>query len=62
MHRIVGLLPGRQVASGIPAIRRLNGQRRIVAHVALIAARDLSSRRNLVRIRQRKSRRRVIEG
>jgi len=61
VRRIIRLLPGRQMASGIPAVRRLNCQRRIVPHMALVAARDLSGRRNLVRIRQRETGTGVVE-
>jgi len=59
---IVRLLPGRQVALGISAIGRLDGQRGVVAVVALVAAGDLSGRCDLMRIRQRKSGVGVIEG
>ena len=55
VHRIVGLLPGRQMASGISAIIRLNRQRRVVPHMALVATRNLSGRCNLVRVRQRET-------
>jgi len=41
------------MASRIPAVRRLNRQRRIISHMALVAARHLPGRRNLVRVRQR---------
>ena len=61
MRRIVGLLPGRQVATGIPAVRRLNIQRVVVVDVALRASRDLPCRGHLVRIRQREARGAVIE-
>ena len=38
MYRIVGLLPGRQMAAGVPAIGRRDRQRIIVADVAQIAS------------------------
>jgi len=59
---IVRLLPGRQMALGIAAIGRLDGERGVVAVVALVATADLSGRCDLMRIRQRKSRVGVIEG
>ena len=62
VHRIIRPVVRRQVTLGIPAIRRLNGQRRIVPHVALVATRNFAGWRNLVRIRQWESRRRVVEG
>ena len=58
---IIRLLPGRQMATGIPAVIRLNRQRRVIPHVALIAARHLSGRRDLVRVRQRKTGVGVVE-
>ena len=62
MRGIVRLLPGRQMALRISAIGRLDGQRGVVAVVALVAAGDLSGRCDLMRIRQRKSGVGVIEG
>ena len=67
VHRVGGPLPApsvvrTQVALRVSAIGRLNRQGRIIAHVALIAARNFSCRRNLVRIRQRETRVGVIEG
>jgi len=58
---VVRLLPGRQMALRIPAIGRLDGKGGVVAVVALVAASDLSGGRNLMRVRQRKSRGGVIE-
>ena len=51
VHRIVGLLPGAQVAAGVTAIRRSNLQIVIVVDVALRACRHLTGRSQLVRIR-----------
>jgi len=59
--RIVGLLPGGQVTPGIPAVIWLNRQCRIVPHMALVAARHLPGRRNLMRVRQRETGVCVIE-
>ena len=42
---IIGLLPGRQVALGIPAIRRLNLQIVVVVDVAVRASSHLARRR-----------------
>ena len=61
VRRVIGLLPGRQVASGIPAVGRLDREGRVIPQMALIAARDLSRRRDLVCIRQRKARVGVIK-
>ena len=55
VHRIVCRVVGRQMALRVTAIGRLNRQRRIVAHVALVATRHLSGRCDLVRVRQRKT-------
>ena len=57
VHRIVGTLPAApvvriQVALGVPAVGRLDRQRRIIAHMALIATGNLARRCGLVRIRQ----------
>jgi len=57
VHRIVGPLPAApvvriQVALGVPAVGRLDRQRRIIAHMALIATGNLARRCGLVRIRQ----------
>ena len=49
------------MASGIPAVGRLDREGRVIPQMALIAARDLSRRRDLVRIRQRKARVGVIK-
>src|SRR5215472_14929200 len=62
MRRVIGLLPGGQVASGISAVVRLDGQIVIVVDVAVGAGVHLARGRHLVRIRQRKTGRAVIEG
>jgi len=49
------------MASRIPAIRRLNCQRRIVPYMALVTSCNLAGRRNLVRIRQRETGIGVVE-
>ena len=59
---VVGLLPGRQMASGVPAVCRLDRQIVVVVGVAVCAGIHLARRRHLVRIRQRKTRNRVIKG
>ena len=61
MDWIVGRLPGAQVAAGIAAVCRLNGQRVIAADVALGATRRFPGGRQLVRVGQRESRRAVIK-
>lgn len=66
VRRIVGPLPAAsivrvQVALRVPAIGRLDHQRRIIAQVALIAARYFSCRRNLMRIGQRETGAGMIE-
>ena len=66
VHRVSCPLPAAavvciQVALGIAAIGRLNRQRRVVAVVALVAARDFARRSDLVRIRQRETSVGVIE-
>ena len=58
---IIRLLPGRQMATGIPAVIRLNRQIVIVVDVAVRAGVDLAGGRQLVRTCQRKARRRVIK-
>jgi hypothetical protein len=58
---IVGLLPIGQMAPGIPAIGGLDIQRVVAAHMALRALRHLAGRSHLVRIRQRETRRAVVE-
>ena len=66
MHGVIRPLPSAAVelvkmALGITAIRGLNGQRRIVAFMALVATGHFSGWRNLVRIRQGESGSGVIE-
>ncbi len=62
MCRIVGLLPGRQMASGVAAVGRSNGQRVVIVDVARRAGRSFPRGRHLVSIRQWETRGRVIEG
>ena len=59
--RVIRRLPGRKMAARISAVRRLNGQRVIIVNVALRTRRYFSSRRHLVRIRQREARRAVVK-
>src|SRR5437879_12706678 len=66
MHRGGGSLPaatvvGIQLTPGVSAIGRLSGQVVVVIDVAVGAGVDLAGRRHLVRIRQRKTSRRVIK-
>ena len=61
VHRIVGLLPGGQVASGIPAIRRADLQIVIVVEVAVRAGGHLARRCHLVRVCQRKTGGRMVK-
>ncbi len=66
MHRGGGSLPaatvvGIQMTPGVSAIGRLSGQVVVVIDVAVGAGVDLAGRRHLVRIRQRKTSRRVIK-
>src|SRR3984893_13181920 len=58
---IVGLLPGREMATRIAAIVGLNVQTVIAADVALRASCDFSGRGHLVGVRQRKTGGAVIE-
>ena len=51
VRRVIGLLPGRQVASGIPAVGRLDRQIVIVVDVTVRAGTHLARRGHLVRIR-----------
>ena len=62
MRRIIGLLPGRQMASRVPAVGRGSRQRVVIVDVAVRAGRHFARRRHLVRIGQRETRRRVVEG
>ena len=53
VHRIIRALPsaavvGIQMALGVAAVRRLNGQRRVVPHMALIATCHLARWSSLV--------------
>ena len=48
MHRVVGLLPRRQMASRVAAVIRRNCQRVIVVDVAIRAGRNLPGRGQLV--------------
>lgn len=61
VRRVIRLLPCCQMASGVSAIIRLNRQIVIVVDVAVRAGVDLASRRHLVRVGQRKARRRVVK-
>ncbi len=59
--RIVGLLPGRQVASGISTIRRADLQIEIIVEVAVRAGGHFACRRHLVRVRKWKTGGRVVK-
>ena len=61
VRRIIGLLPGRQMASRVPAVGRGSRQRVVVVDVAVRAGRHFARRRHLVRIGQRETRRTVIK-
>ena len=61
MRGVIGLLPSRQVASGISAIIRLNRQVVVVVDMAVGAGVHLASRGHLVRIGKWKARGAVIE-
>jgi hypothetical protein len=58
---IIRGLPGRQVTLGISAVRRRNGKAVVVIDMARRAGHDFTRRRELVRIRQRKARRGMVE-
>ena len=62
MRWIIGLLPGGQVASGVAAVGRRGGQSVVVVDVAIRAGHNFPRGRHLVRIRQRETRGRVVEG
>ena len=62
MRRIIRLLPSRQMASGVAAVGRRNGQSVVVVDVAIRAGHDFPRGRHLVSIRQRETRGRVVEG
>jgi len=61
MRGVIGLLPGRQMALRVPAIRGSDLQVVIVVDVAVRASVHLAGRRQLVRTRQRKTGSAVIE-
>ena len=61
MSGVVGLLPSRQVATRIAAVRGLNAQAIVAAHVALRTGRDFPGRCHLVGVGQRETSRAVIE-
>ena len=61
VRRIIRSLPGRQVALGISAVRRRNRKAVVVVDMARRASHDLTCRGELVRIRQRKARRGMVE-
>ncbi len=62
VHRIIRLLPGCQMASGVAAVGRRSGQSVVVVDVAIRAGHNFPRGRHLVRIRQRETRGRVVEG
>jgi len=62
VDRIVGRLPGRQMASRIAAVIRSNRQRVVVVDVAIRTSRNFSGRGQLMRIRQWEAGHGVIEG
>jgi len=55
VHRIVGLLPGREVALGVAAVRRANLQIVVIVDVAVGAGVDLAGGSQLVGIREREA-------
>ena len=62
MHGIVRLLPGRQVAAGIPAVRRSDIQAVVVVDMAGRAGRHLAAvGHQRMRIRQREAERSVVK-
>jgi len=61
MSGVVGLLPSRQVATRIAAVRGLNAQAIVAAHVALRTGCDFPGRCHLVGVGQRETSRAVIE-
>jgi len=61
VRRIIGLLPGRQMASRVPAVGRGSRQRVVIVDVAVRAGRHFARRRHLVCIGQRETRRTVIK-
>lgn len=61
MRRIIRRLPSRQMASRVATIGRCNRQRVVIVLMAIRAGHDFSSRRQLVRVRQRETRRRVVK-
>jgi hypothetical protein len=61
VRRIIRGLPGRQVTLGISTVRRRNRKAVVVVDMARRASHDFTGGRELVRIRQRKARRGVVE-
>ena len=61
MHRIIRLLPGGQMASGVAAVVWRYRQSEVVVDVAIRAGHDFTGRCHLVRIRQRETRGTVIK-
>lgn len=61
MGRVIGLLPGGQVAPGVAAIGWLNAESVVAANMALRTGRDLAGRRHLVRVGEREAGGAVIE-
>lgn len=62
MRRVIGLLPGAQMASGIPAVRRQGRQAVIVVDVAGSTGRHFAAvSHEGVRVRQREPERGVVE-
>ncbi len=62
VRRVIGLLPGRQMASGIPAVVRHDTQAVVTVDVARFAGRHLAAVGHQgVRVRQREPERGVVE-
>jgi len=62
VNRIVRLLPSREVAAGVAAVRRRNLQVVVIVDVALSASGHLAGRCHLVRVGEWKTGRAVVEG